>query len=91
MAIPYTVSSTHMFTVASVDVEQVFSFSGKTINPLRMCLSDQSMRAPIMLNPWMTIPALDVEQTFKEKLTQGWKHGAKWEEHEEAMQVDMDT
>ena len=44
-----------------------------------------------MLNSWMTIPALDVEQTFKEKLAQGWKCGANREEHEEAMHVDMDT
>ena len=76
------------FTAASVNVKQVFSFSGKTINPLRMCLSDKSVRSSVVLNSWMTIPALDVEATFKDKLLQGWKHGANCELHDPVVNKD---
>ena len=76
------------FTAASVDVERVFSFSGKTINPLRTCLSDESVRSSVVLNSWTTIPALDVEATFKDKLLQGWKHGANRELHDLVVNKD---
>ena len=52
------------FTAASVDVERVFSFSGKTINLLRTCPSDEFVRSSVVLNSWTTIPVLDVEATL---------------------------
>ena len=76
------------FTVASVDVEQVFSFSGKTVNPLRTCLSDESVRSSVVLNSWTTIPALDVKATVKDKLLQGWKRGANRELHDPVVNKD---
>ena len=78
----------YRFTVASVDVERVFSFSGKTINPLCTCLSDESVCSSVILNSWMTILALDVEATFKDKLLQGWKHGANCEQHDPVVNKD---
>ena len=76
------------FTAASIDVEWVFSFSGKTINPLHTCLSDKSVCSSVILNSWTTIPALDVEATFKDKLLQGWKCGANREHHEPVVNKD---
>ena len=74
--------------MASVDVEHVFSFSGKTINPLCTCLSDESVRSSVVLNSWTTIPALDVKATFKDKLLQGWKRGANRELHDPVVNKD---
>ena len=77
-----------MFIAALVNVKQVFSFSGKTINPLCMCLSDKSVCSSVVLNSWTTIPALDVEATLKDKLLQGWKHGANRELHDLVVNKD---
>ena len=45
-------------TATSIDLEQLFSFSGGTISKLRNQLSDKSARATVLLGQWVHDPML---------------------------------
>jgi hypothetical protein len=70
-------------SATSINVERLFSFSGKVVSPLRTHLNDESIQATVLLNSWLTFPELDVRRDFEERLVKGWKRGQNKEDKED--------
>ncbi|KIJ29107.1 hypothetical protein M422DRAFT_188910 [Sphaerobolus stellatus SS14] len=60
---------------SSTDVKHAFSLSGRVVTPLCSSLEDESIRATVLLNSWLSIPGLVTEKVFKNHLVVGWKRG----------------
>ena len=65
-----------------MDVECLFSLSGKTVSFLRTHLNDESIHSTVVLNSWMMLPMLSVQREFEDHLVWGWKRGANRVAHE---------
>ena len=57
----------------SVDVERLFSFSGKTISKLRNRMSADTSTATVLVGSWARVPDLLAKESFKDKLRRRWR------------------